>query len=620
ARAEDVAAGRADHVAVLDDLAERIGSFNQAVNAGIPVLAQGEPGTRAQLATVAMTQTWAEIDAIIAALDQLAADEQTELAAARATASDAAAFTSWLIVGVGGMALLIATGMVIVTIGSVIGPLVSLRATAKAITSGDLESRAKVSGPEEVASVARAFNEMTDALAAKTEEYIDTTNLTGDMIIRLDKDGRFTFLNDSACEILGKPREELLGTHAGAVVLPEDLEQAGQAVLEVIESKALVRAFESRLVTPMGIRVLEWNGCPLFDEQGEYAGIQLTGRDITDRKQAEESVTRTERRYRTLFEEAPVMYVIVRDQEGVPIIGDCNELFLSTLSYTRAEVLERPLADFYTPQSRAELLEGGGFQRGLEGRLVGEERELLARDGRVVRTLLRALPETDPEGFVFGTRAMYVDITERKQMEEVVRESEERLRTLVTNVPVILFAVDREGGLTLAEGKALGGFGAQPSEFVGRTVFELYGEKPEVSEYMQRAFAGESFTATFEVAGLVLETHHTPIRDQNGEVSGVIGVAIDITERKKIEDALLAKTKEYVDTANLTKDLIAKVDENGRWTFVNDAACQFFGKSREELLGTRPTDLVHPEDVEATIQVVQDGRTKTEPVTGFVNR
>lgn len=124
-------------------------------------------------------------------------------------------------------------------------------------------------------------------------------------------------------------------------------------------------------------------------------------------------------RFRQLFNEAPVMYVITHDQEGVPIVSDCNRLFLSTLNYTHVEeVVDRPLADFYTPESRAELLEQGGYQRALAGRFGDQERQLLTREGNVVETLLRAVPETDSDESTSGTRAMYVDITERKRTEE----------------------------------------------------------------------------------------------------------------------------------------------------------------------------------------------------------
>ncbi len=125
-------------------------------------------------------------------------------------------------------------------------------------------------------------------LKRSADEYIATTNLTGDVICRMDKRGNWTFLNDAACQFYGKPREELLGTNSRAFTLPEDLEPTAKAIRKMRAKKEPVGGFVNRQVTPMGTRVVEWNGYPLFDEEGQYTGSQITGRDVTERKQMEE--------------------------------------------------------------------------------------------------------------------------------------------------------------------------------------------------------------------------------------------------------------------------------------------------------------------------------------------
>jgi len=125
-------------------------------------------------------------------------------------------------------------------------------------------------------------------LRRSADEYIATTNLTGDVICRMDEHGNWTFLNDAGCQFYGKPREELLGTDSRACVHPDDLEPTAQAIREMRAKKKPVGGFVNRQVTPTGTRVVEWNGYPLFDEEGQYTGIQITGRDITERKQMEE--------------------------------------------------------------------------------------------------------------------------------------------------------------------------------------------------------------------------------------------------------------------------------------------------------------------------------------------
>ncbi|MFN8453968.1 MAG: PAS domain S-box protein [Anaerolineae bacterium] len=150
---------------------------------------------------------------------------------------------------------------------------------------------------------------------------------------------------------------------------------------------------------------------PLLGHEG---GLVLSHIDITSQKLIKEAFQEATQRYRQLFEEAPAMYVLAQDNQGEPIITNCNELFLKTLGYSREEVLGQPLGEFYTPASQLEL--AAGFQRTLSGKFMAEERQFLAHDGRIIETLLKAVPEFD-EGRVIGIRAMYIDISERKKLQ-----------------------------------------------------------------------------------------------------------------------------------------------------------------------------------------------------------
>jgi diguanylate cyclase (GGDEF)-like protein/PAS domain S-box-containing protein len=128
----------------------------------------------------------------------------------------------------------------------------------------------------------------TAELRRRTDEYISTTNLTGDVICKLDKRGNWTFLNDAACQFFGKPREELLGTNSRVFLHPDEVEATAHAIRQMRANKKPFSGFVTRHVTPMGTRMVEWNGYPLLGDDGQYAGTQITGRDISERKQMEE--------------------------------------------------------------------------------------------------------------------------------------------------------------------------------------------------------------------------------------------------------------------------------------------------------------------------------------------
>ena len=422
ARAEMLARGQTDDLAILDDLTARKAQFDETVDLAIPLLLKMDSTQVAQMASTYLTQMWDNVYTASDELDQLAANEAEDLAANRAAAARAADITLWLLIGASAAVFVVVTGVAAILIVSVVQPLASLRASARAITSGNLGARAKVFGPEEVASLARDFNQMTDALSAKTEEYVATTNLTGDIIAKLDEEGRWVFLNDAACQFFGRPREELLGTEAIAALHPEDIERTVQAVEEARARKEPIKGFVNRLATPMGTRVVEWNAYPLFDEEGQYAGIQMTGRDITERKQAEEALQESERRYRLLAENTSdliwTMDMTLRYTYVSPSITRMR-------GYTPEEVVGATIAQTLTPASREvarkALAEELAMERMEHKDLYRPRRlefEVYCKDGSTIWTEMNMTFMRDPDGRPIGILGVTRNITERKRAEE----------------------------------------------------------------------------------------------------------------------------------------------------------------------------------------------------------
>ncbi|OGO50406.1 MAG: hypothetical protein A2148_02015 [Chloroflexi bacterium RBG_16_68_14] len=203
-------------------------------------------------------------------------------------------------------------------------------------------------------------------------------------------------------------------------------------------------------------------------------------------------------------------------------------------------------------------------------------------------------PIHEAHGQIAGVIGIATNVTERKRAEEALRESEERLRTVVTNAEVILFALDRDGVFTLSEGKGLAALGLQPGEIVGQSVFDLFGDVPEIHTYLGRALAGEAFTTTVQLDAQAFEAHCTPVRDHSGEITGVIGVASDITERKRAEDALRESESKFRTMAE-TVAAAAFIFQGTRIRYVNSAAEAMTGYTRDELLAMDFWDVVHPD-------------------------
>ena len=208
-----------------------------------------------------------------------------------------------------------------------------------------------------------------------------------------------------------------------------------QAVQDILEDPdfepwreaARERGFQSSAAIPLVYQDTRYGVLNVYaDRPGAFDERELTvlaelGTTVAHAIHRVELTERLREQYRDLFEEAPVMAVLTRNEDGQPFVEACNRLFLETLGHERDAVVDRPLAAFYSEDSTQNLLQGGGYDRALTDEFTREERTLVTADGEHVDTLLRAVPRENESGAVVGTLALYVDITERKQLE---RENE----------------------------------------------------------------------------------------------------------------------------------------------------------------------------------------------------
>jgi PAS domain S-box-containing protein len=166
-------------------------------------------------------------------------------------------------------------------------------------------------------------------------------------------------------------------------------------------------------------------------------------------------------------------------------------------------------------------------------------------DGEVLGVLElfgKAATERDPifDELMRGIGEQIGRSLQQHHADEAMRRAEERLRQVLDHAPVVLFALDREGRFTLSEGSGLPALGLVPSQVLGQSVFEMYREAPGILADVRRALAGEAFVsvAVLPERALAYETRYTPVLSDAGQVVEVIGVATDISERTRAEEAL----------------------------------------------------------------------------------
>ena len=139
-----------------------------------------------------------------------------------------------------------------------------------------------------------------------------------------------------------------------------------------------------------------------------------------------------------------------------------------------------------------------------------------------------------PEGVLVQVR----DISDSQRAQQALRDSEEYLSSVVANVPVIMYELDRDGIFKLSAGRSLSQIGLSTGEAVGKSILDYFPEGSAEVEAFRRALQGESFTTQTTLDDAYFASRYTPRYDSEGNVVGVLGVSYDITEQRQAEEQL----------------------------------------------------------------------------------
>ena len=354
-----------------------------------------------------------------------------------------------------------------------------------------------------------------------------------DAILLLDADGRVTFASDSFESITGFSPREAVGVSAFSRTHPEDVGELRRLFADCVAQPAKQVRSEYRAQHADGT----WRDCEVVAVNSLDApavrAVVVNYRDVTERKRHERQRARSELQYRTMFEESPVGLA------HVTLAGRwarCNARLLEMLGYTSEELQQLTFADITHPDDLAlsiatarQLADGERVRYDLEKRYRRQ-------NGSYLWTHVHVSLFRDAAGVPQHFIAAIEDISARKAMEEQLEQSVIRLHGIIANLPLVLWTLDRAGNVTFSEGLLLTRFGARPGELVGRNQLEMYANHPEVSEATRRALRGEAVHDVYTIDGGVFESWYTPLRDQNGEPAGALGMALEVTERIRLEE------------------------------------------------------------------------------------
>jgi diguanylate cyclase (GGDEF)-like protein/PAS domain S-box-containing protein len=168
---------------------------------------------------------------------------------------------------------------------------------------------------------------------------------------------------------------------------------------------------------------------------------------------------------------------------------------------------------------------------------------------------------------------------------------------LLAKQPGIIFAIDREGIFILSEGQHLKYLGLAAGQVVGKAYDEVYQDFPKTVAYIRRALDGEELTYGERFGDLIFETHLTPLYDEAGAISGLVGLTRDIKDRVLAEETLQARERLFRALIEQTTDLIFILDAVGMYRFASPSHSRILGYAPDDLLGMNIFGLLHPVDL-----------------------
>ncbi|QKG81051.1 PAS domain S-box protein [Tenuifilum thalassicum] len=368
-----------------------------------------------------------------------------------------------------------------------------------------------------------------------------------------------------------------------------------------------------------GLAVFDWQGKrsdgTLFWSEVSLRASNIGGkerilavvRDITDRKIASEALEFRERKYREL---ANLLPLVVWEVDINTRFTFTNEVGLKLFGYTQEEFNNGiTILDLVAPEDKHRLRTN--IQKSLiSGNSSDEEYLVMKRNGtKFPVNIFSSVVYED--GKPVGLRGILIDITEKKRMEQKLKESEELYRTVVENLNEVLLMVDNDDRILFVNKRFTELLEYTPEEIIGKIGYETIvfpGDKEKVIAANIRREEGKKDAYELKLVSksgriIVFMASGAPVYNANGQVIGSIGALLDISELQKTTKAYREALARFETLAIMSPVGIFRTDANGKTTYVNPKWTELSGLTFEEALDDNWIKALHPEDREKSLSV-----------------
>jgi len=516
---------------------------------------------------------------------------------------------------IGGTVFVLAVLFTFIVARRITGPLGALVTGTKKIGGGDLDYRIEVETNDEIGLLAQSFNNMADQLresrieiedysknlekmvAERTAELEASENRFRSVfesspigIITADSDGIVTGVNEVYLRIVGgeDARDRIVGKFN--LRDADTFHRAGidESFMGLFEGYPFEVEAEVTSITGKQT-VARYLGVPLFDSERRVTGAVVMVEDISERKRAEEALTRISKAVES-SSDAIAMSDPVRNHFYH------NRAFQVLFEYTVDELNAAggPTAVFCDQDVAREVFDTIEASNSWSGEL-----EMRTKSGRILSIFLRADAVKDETGNIVALVGTHTDITERKRIENALKQSEEKFRKQFEEALDAIVIADAETGVIIDCNSAA-------SRLVGRAKPELIGNHQSIlhpSEEIEGGFSrtfkkhlgqkqGQSLeaqviTKSGEIRDVAIVASHFELNDRKV----LQGTFRDVTERKRAEEAIARETAKLSSMIAGMEEGVVFFDADDVVVEVNDHYCKFVGKRRGEIVGKKVEEL-----------------------------
>ena len=438
-------------------------------------------------------------------------------------------------------------------------------------------------------ATAIARKQAEKALWKSEEKYRIIFEGFQDLYYKADLKGILLDLSPSVKKLSGFEKEDLIGKSVFDIFIKTS---DRISFLRAMKKSGKVEDFELTLLRKDGrVRNVSATSHMIFDKNNKPIAIEGILRDITERKQTENALKNSEERLNILFESAPDAYFL-SNLKGTIIDG--NKAAEELVGYKKEELIGGSFFKKKLLSSKNKLKASKLILKGLQGKGTGPDEFILNhKNGNEISVEIRTFPVTIHDKTV--VLGIAHDITERKQSEKALQESEEKYRNLVERANDGICII-QDNLIKYVNPRLAKLFGGPVEEAIGMNFIETIhpDELPKVMDIYQRRFAGEKVSQIYETVLLSKDGRTVNVElnagliTYNGEPADLVYIR-DITERKQRDLEIKQSEARYRTLFESASDAIFLMKDN---IFIdcNQKTLEMFGCKRDEIVGGSPIE------------------------------